>query len=165
MESGKLSLAGLIERNWIESGQPRLTWDDLLKSAIAADIQLEKLGLNPAKKFRVLRLAHDSAGMFQYIAGYYQYDFCPSFSGVDRNYRPQGNTSSTSLATNRDIVNLYRTLYAEHPHHLLPLETSLPKELKFDARDQYRIILTMILSQRMGDCSLSIVLLNCFLAT
>ena len=157
MQSAKFSLAGLIERNWIEGGRPRLSWDDLLKRAIAADLQLEKLGMNPAKKFRILRLAHNSPGMFEYIAGYHQYDFCPSFSSVDGNYRPQGNISSTSIATSRDIVNLYRTLYAEHPHHLLPLETSLPEELKFDYRDQYRIILTMILSQRMGDLQL----INC----
>ena len=33
-----------------------------------------------------------------------------------------------------------------HPHHLLPLETRLPEELKRESRDKYRIIMTMILS-------------------
>lgn len=62
MRSAKLTLAGFIESNWVKGGRPRLSWDDLLKRAIVADIQLEKLGLNPAKKFRILRLARDSSG-------------------------------------------------------------------------------------------------------
>ena len=157
MKSPKLSLAGLIESNWIKSGRPRLTWDDLLNSAVAADTELQKVGVNPAKKFRRLRLAQNSSGMLDYVAGYHQYDFCPSSRDFHSDHPPQRKLSAVFILKSSDIVKLYHKLYAEHPHDLLPLETSLPKELKFDCRDQYRIILTMILSQRMGDLQL----INC----
>ena len=57
---------------------------------------------------------------------------------------------------NRDtLVHLYYELYDEHPHRLLPLETELPRKLQADSRDQYRIIMTMILSERSDDYKLS----------
>jgi len=54
-----------------------------------------------------------------------------------------------------DALNLYQKLNSEHPHHLLPLESSLPVELQYTSRDQYRIVLTMILSGGMSDYSLT----------
>jgi endonuclease III len=49
-------------------------------------------------------------------------------------------------------------VYAEHPHTLLPLETSLPAELQYLSRTPYRTVLTMILSVRMADVRLTQVL-------
>jgi endonuclease III len=46
-------------------------------------------------------------------------------------------------------------VYGQHPHELLPLETSLPQELQYPARDHYRTVLTMILSVRMADIRLT----------
>jgi hypothetical protein len=134
-----------------------LSWNDLLKRATIADTELEKLGLNPAKKFRVRRLTRDSSAILEYIAGYHQYEFCPSVRGSDSTHSSQRNANSDSVAKSREIIKLYQKLHSEHPHELLPLETSLPEELKFESRDKYRIILTMILSQRMGDLQL----INC----
>jgi endonuclease III len=54
-----------------------------------------------------------------------------------------------------DLRQCYQTLYEEHPHALLPLETALPEELQSPARDLYRTVLTMILSVRMADVRLT----------
>ena len=61
-----------------------------------------------------------------------------------------------------NLLKLYRELFAEHPHDTLPLETSLPRELRFACRDQYRIIMTMILSGSMGDLQLTEALARLF---
>jgi hypothetical protein len=42
-----------------------------------------------------------------------------------------------------------------HPHELLPLESRLPRELHWEERDRYRIIMTMILSGGASDRRLS----------
>jgi endonuclease III len=55
----------------------------------------------------------------------------------------------------KELLRCYRTLYTEHPHALLPLETALPEELQYPARDLYRTVLTMILSVRMADSRLA----------
>jgi endonuclease III len=55
----------------------------------------------------------------------------------------------------KELLEAYHRLDSNHPHDLLPLETRLPKELQYQRRDSYRIITTMILSQRTGDYSLS----------
>lgn len=54
------------------------------------------------------------------------------------------------------LLDAYWRLYKKHPKHLLRLETELPDQLKWESRDEYRIIMTMILSQRIDDHSLSI---------
>jgi len=58
----------------------------------------------------------------------------------------------------KDLVEAYHQLDENHPHHLLPLETKLPSQLGWRSRDEYRIVMPMILSQRIDDYSLSITL-------
>lgn len=62
------------------------------------------------------------------------------------------------------LLDEYQRLYKEHPKDLLPLETELPDQLKCESRDPYRIIMTMILSQRIDDHSLSVSLGKLFSA-
>mgnify|MGYP001097426880 CR=1 FL=1 len=62
------------------------------------------------------------------------------------------------------LLDAYSRLYKKHPKHLLPLETELPNQLKWESRDEYRIIMTMILSQRIDDRSLSVSLGKLFSA-
>lgn len=59
------------------------------------------------------------------------------------------------LPTHEQLFQCYHTLYAEHPHSLLPLETALPPALQPPARNLYRTVLTMILSVRMADIRLT----------
>lgn len=54
--------------------------------------------------------------------------------------------------TKEELLKVYNGLDREvHEHDLLPLETRLPDELKVHSRDQYRIIMTMILCQQTAD--------------
>ena len=69
---------------------------------------------------------------------------------------------TANMARAPDLLKLYRQLFAEHPHDTLPLETSLPPEFRFACRDQYRIIMTMILSGSMGDLQLTLALARLF---
>jgi len=62
------------------------------------------------------------------------------------------------------LLNVYRQLYQMHPHSLLPLESALPIELQPARREKYRIIMTMILSQRTNDYSLLVSLGKLFSA-
>lgn len=62
------------------------------------------------------------------------------------------------------LLDAYWRLHKKHPKHLLPLETKLPNQLKWESRDAYRIIMTMILSQRTDDHSLSVSLGKLFSA-
>ena len=66
-----------------------------------------------------------------------------------------GSLATTGAPERRALLRCYRTLYTEHPHALLPLETALPEELQYPARDLYRTVLTMILSVRMADSRLA----------
>ena len=55
-----------------------------------------------------------------------------------------------------ELIRAYDWLDKEsHPHNLLPLETRLPDELKWKSRDEYRIIMSMILSGAVSDKRLS----------
>ena len=65
------------------------------------------------------------------------------------------NAASGCAPERAELIRCYCTLYAEHPHTLLPLETALPEELQYPARDLYRTALTMILSVRMADSRLA----------
>jgi len=55
----------------------------------------------------------------------------------------------------KEILEAYHQLESNHPHDLLPLESKLPEKLQYQHRDGYRIIVNMILSQRIGDYRLS----------
>ncbi len=59
------------------------------------------------------------------------------------------------LPSKQELLEAYQRLCSNHPRALLPLETKLPDELQAHARDQYRIIMTMILSERTDDYKLS----------
>jgi len=94
------SLTGLIYEIWVEDGEPKLDWDQLLERTIAADTRLEMNGLNPAEAFRNYRKARDLEQMKQYITrGFHQYPFSP-------NYRPSsgagGDTSQPITSTDGD---------------------------------------------------------------
>jgi endonuclease III len=56
----------------------------------------------------------------------------------------------------KELLEAYHRLDSNHQHDLLPLETRLPEELQYQRRDGYRIIMTMILSQRIDDYRLSV---------
>lgn len=64
----------------------------------------------------------------------------------------------------KELLEAYHRLDSNHPRHLLPLETRLPDELQYQRRDGYRLIMTMILSQRTDDYSLSVSLGKLFSA-
>jgi hypothetical protein len=133
-----------------------LDWGDLQRRTIEADKELERIGLNPAKVFRKHRKNNNVPGMNQYIGGFYRYPFCPSYS--DKNWGPQDKPLAFHTSTNPDrdtLVTLYHELKDEHPGDLLPLETELPSELQRHSRDQFRTVLTMILSERSNDHNLS----------
>jgi endonuclease III len=49
------------------------------------------------------------------------------------------------------LLSLWQGLSKVHLHKLLPLESALPVELRPESRDKYRTIMTMILSQGIGD--------------
>jgi len=52
----------------------------------------------------------------------------------------------------QELLKIYDQLDKEmHRHYLLPLETRLPCELRYESRDEYRITMTMILSQGTKD--------------
>lgn len=59
------------------------------------------------------------------------------------------------LPSKKDLLEAYLRLHSKHPHHLLPLESNLPDELQAHSRDPYRVIMTMILSERTDDYRLS----------
>lgn len=61
----------------------------------------------------------------------------------------------SSFPDKDSLLDAYRRLYKMHPKHLLSLETNLPCELQPHSRDRYRIIMTMILSERSNDYNLS----------
>jgi endonuclease III len=65
------------------------------------------------------------------------------------------NSAAVCPPGRAELLRCYHTLYDEHPHALLPLETALPEELRHPARDLYRGVLTMILSVRMADVRLT----------
>jgi hypothetical protein len=181
LQTRSTSLTGRISTKWLADGRPRWSWDDLLKKAVQSDIELEQIGCNPAPKFRQLRESSDETGMHTYIAGFYQYPFAPNYREKFRStskpvseptskrliighklQRIRGTNAlgSTIRSTNalipaRGLIELYHYLKEKHPHELLPLETKLPRELRFDQRDIYRIIITMILSGRMADFQLT----------
>jgi endonuclease III len=67
-----------------------------------------------------------------------------------------GPCATAGAPGHKELLQCYRTLYTEHPHALLPLETALPEELQYPARDLYRTMLTMILSVRMADSRLAL---------
>jgi len=62
------------------------------------------------------------------------------------------------------LVDAYWRLYEKHPKHLLPLETELPGQLGWKSRDEYRIVMTMILFQRIDEYNLSVSLGRLFSA-
>ena len=62
----------------------------------------------------------------------------------------------------KELLEAYHRLDSNHPHDLLPLETRLPEKLQYQRRDSYRIIMTMILSQRIDDYRLSVSLARLF---
>ena len=70
----------------------------------------------------------------------------------------------TAFATpgKADLILFYCQLRQSHPHHLLPLETELPVELRPESRDAYRIIMTMILYQMTDDYRRSVFLSKLF---
>lgn len=61
------------------------------------------------------------------------------------------NSQSYNRPSKAALIREYHNLDSIHPHHLLRLETKLPSELRHESRDGYRIIMTMILSQRIDD--------------
>lgn len=63
-----------------------------------------------------------------------------------------------SLPNKDSLLDAYRRLDKRHPHELLPLERRLPPELRYEERDRYRIIMTMILSGSTTDKRLTICL-------
>jgi hypothetical protein len=75
----KASLTGFIMEQWQKDGKPSLSPDQLLRRTIAADEELEKMGLNPAPAFRRHRSQSDHAHMERYVAGFYEYEFAPNF--------------------------------------------------------------------------------------
>jgi hypothetical protein len=155
----RTSLVGLIRQKWIKDGQPSLDWDDLRRRTIEADEELERIGLNPAEVFRKHRENNNITGMNQYIGGFYKYPFCPSYSYESSS--PENKTLAFYTPPDPDtdsLVSLYRELRAGHKRNLLLLETELSGELQPRSRDQYRIIMTMILSQRTSDYELSVAL-------
>jgi hypothetical protein len=66
MQSRDISLTGAVQQKWRTDGSPELTWAELLERTIAADVQLERRGLNPAPKFRKLRYNNDQSRMYQW---------------------------------------------------------------------------------------------------
>jgi hypothetical protein len=58
---------------------------------------------------------------------------------------------SQGCPNSQDLLEVYHWLDSRHPHNLLPLESRLPDELECKSRDQYRIIMTMILAQANKD--------------
>jgi len=64
----------------------------------------------------------------------------------------------------KELLEAYHRLDENHPHHLLSLETRLPHELRCEQRDQYRVIMMMILFQRIHEYNLSISLGRLFSA-
>ncbi len=54
----------------------------------------------------------------------------------------------------RKSKELYEQLFNDHPHDLLALETRLPSSLRYNQRDKYRTVITMILSQETSDWKL-----------
>ncbi len=72
---------------------------------------------------------------------------------------PRGPQLTTIASPSKALLlKVYHGLYKSHPHDLLPLETRLPEELRCTSRDQYRVIMTMILSQAIDDHRLSVCL-------
>jgi len=153
----QISLVGLIEQKWIRDGSPSLDWNQLLRRTIEADKELERAGINRPGGFRKHRKINNLAKMNTYIQrGFHKYKFYPR--RVIEVTNPKGRPLTFYNSTDPDrgaLVNLYHNLYKDHPHHLLPLETKLPCELEVASRDQYRIVITMILSERSDDHSLS----------
>lgn len=64
----------------------------------------------------------------------------------------------SSLPDKDALLNAYWRLYHTHPKYVLRLETELPYQLRRESRDEYRIIVTMILSEETADYDLSIAL-------
>ena len=153
----RISLVGLIEQKWIRDGSPGLEWNQLLRRTIEADKELERAGINRPGGFRKHRKVNNLAKMNKYIQrGFHKYKFYPRH--VMKVTNPKGKALAFQYPLKPDkntLVNLYNNLYKEHPHHLLPLDTELPNELDVASRDQYRIILTMVLSERRDDYTLS----------
>ncbi len=152
-----ISLVGLIEQKWIRDGSPSLDWNQLLRRTIEADKELERVRANPAGVFRKHRKVNNLAGMNKYIQwGFHKCKFYPR--RVMEVTNPKGKALTFHNSTDPDrgtLVSLYHNLYKDHPHHLLPLESELPYELEVASRDQYRIVITMILSERSNDYALS----------
>jgi endonuclease III len=67
-----------------------------------------------------------------------------------------------SFPDRQKLIRAYNDLYHMHPHHVLPLETDLPKALQHESREPYRIVMTMILSLSTSDKRLSVALGHLF---
>jgi hypothetical protein len=76
----------------------------LLRRTIEADIQLEKLGRNPAPKFRRLRRDNDQTGMYVYIKGFYQSPFAPNHHS-----RGAAKSNGTYAVTSQRFANSIKT--------------------------------------------------------
>src|SRR5439155_26602032 len=63
------SIRGLVVVRWDEAGRPAWSRAQTIDVAIAVDCELEERGLNPARRFRGLRLADDRFGMRGWIIG------------------------------------------------------------------------------------------------
>jgi len=59
------------------------------------------------------------------------------------------------MSLEEQFKELYNRLRNGHPSDILPLESQLPTILRYNQRDNYRTIVTMILSQGTDDWSLS----------
>ena len=59
-----------------------------------------------------------------------------------------------ALPSGEELLEAYHQLYKIHPHDLVSLEGELPAELRPESRDKYRVIMTMILSDRTWDYTL-----------
>ena len=92
-----------------------MTWADLLKRTIDADIQLAKLGFNPAPKFRQLRNDKNQVSMYTYINGFYQSPFAP-------NHRSRGAAKSNKISPDTFRRFDFSSKTIQH-QHLVPQST------------------------------------------
>ena len=140
---GTNSIRGLVVGRWDEAGRPAWSRAHTIEVAIAVDSELEERGLNPAERFRELRLAGDRFGMRGWIIGcrfpWLVGRSAPSES-VEANTPPASNRTLTAdeLVHAGAVLDLIRSRIDElaggDPRLTFAYKRKIAKELQYDER-------------------------------
>jgi hypothetical protein len=139
-------IRGLVADRWEAASGPPWSVAETLEVAVAVDRELEHRGLNPARRFREMRLDDDRFGMRGWILGCrfpWLRGRAESGTGVANPETKTGNTSNRRLTADElvlanSLLDLIRSrideLAGEDPRLTFAYKRKIAKELQYDER-------------------------------